>query len=47
MDISPELLKEVNITREGKKYNDTKAAISRRGTGMKKATYLFPVHCGI
>jgi hypothetical protein len=36
MDINPELLKEVNITKEGKKYNDTKAAISRRGTDLKK-----------
>jgi hypothetical protein len=36
MDIMPELLKEVNVTREGKKYNDMKAAISRRGTDMKK-----------
>jgi hypothetical protein len=36
MDITPDLLKEVNITREGKKYNDTKAAISRRGTDIKK-----------
>jgi hypothetical protein len=36
MDINPELLMEVNVTREGKKYNDTKAAISKRGTDMKK-----------
>ncbi len=35
MDINPELLKEVNITREWKKYNDTKAAISRKGTDME------------
>ena len=35
-DLTPDLLQEVNFTRQGKSYEDSKAAISKRGNAAKQ-----------
>jgi hypothetical protein len=36
LDLTPDLLQEVNVTRQGKSYEDSKAAISKRGNAAKQ-----------
>jgi hypothetical protein len=36
LDLTPDLLQEVDFTRQGKSYEDSKAAISKRGNAAKQ-----------